>query len=79
MRAKNTARQIGGDDIDCLQPFALGGATYGILYVTARQPTPVFGETAKGVCFFVVRTTTAACNASTVVPSAISTTGFPSG
>jgi hypothetical protein len=62
------------------QPGVL--ACYGVLWVTARQPTPVFGETARGTYFFVVRTTTAAvadCDASTLVPSAISTTGFPSG
>ncbi|MGC9962955.1 MAG: hypothetical protein ABSE47_13770 [Acidimicrobiales bacterium] len=52
-------------------------ACFGILYVMARQHQSVLGETAAGTYFFVARTT--ACKASTVVPRAISTTGFPSG
>jgi hypothetical protein len=55
---------------------------FGILYVTARQPSPVLGETAKGTYFSVLGATAKAdrtCNASTARPIAVSTRGFPAG
>lgn len=57
--------------------FARGTLTcYGILDLLAKQSTEAFGESSKGVYYFLkIGTTT--CDASTVMPTAISTRGFP--
>jgi len=75
---------VGGDNTFVVMAAFQPGvrACYGIFYVTSQQTTPVFGETARGTYFVVVRTTTttvANCDASTLVPNAISTSYFPSG
>lgn len=51
---------------------------FGILYVAARQLRPVLGETKPGIYYFIQKAA-APCDASSVVPGAISTSGFPNG
>jgi hypothetical protein len=51
---------------------------FGVLYVTARQFRPMLGETKPGTYCFIQRAVTP-CDDSTVVPSVISTSGFPGG
>lgn len=71
-----------GNTYVVLTSYAPGGREcYGILDVVVPQREPIDGQTAMGTYFFVVRTTPAAvatCNASNVVPSALSASGFPS-
>lgn len=54
---------------------------WGILDITSVQGTAVWTETAVGTYYIVVKALSSAtsCNAKTLTPTTISTTGFPSG
>lgn len=77
-----STRVMGAGKALVLAAWEPGSMTwYGILDVTAGPKSPIFGEKVRGTYYFVVETTTAAladCNASILVPSAISASGFPS-
>ena len=69
---------VDGSFVVMAAPEGYPAGCFGILYMTARQPGPVFGEAKPGTYYFVQQAVTP-CDASTVVPSAISTSGFPNG
>ena len=51
---------------------------WGVLYITARQPRPILGESAPAIYFFVRKhVTNGGCNAATVSPSLVSSSNWP--